>query len=494
VHARHDERVRHVELSRRTRAAITLVLATISVAAFGHSRLDPAMPLERRLQFDGTFRPAGDEQIEHTFVVPPGTAHLEIEVSCPPSSAVGTVEFGLRGPAGFRGWTIDGRVRVYLDEISASAGYLPGAIEPGEWYLMLATPQRDGGAVAYHVVVRLANRSEPPRPMLASQPGWFAGDLHVHSAHSDGYHPDAAGTPHPVLVDDLAARASAAGHRFLAITDHNTVSHWIDIDRAQDAHPDLLLLHAREITTPRGHLNAIGERRYTDFRLGPTEPMPALLRRLGVDGAFLSINHAWVAADHWCRGCGWVDRDPETIALVHGVEVVNGSSPDPDGDLPGWHLWATWLNRGAHLVAVGGSDLHDPLAGQSALGVPTTVVHAQALSERAFVAGLKSGRVFVRQTRRHDAAVDLTASNGATVVAMGQSIDRGLLALQARVKGAAGQRLFWIRRGEVAAAVALREDDEVVPFEIDAAAGDWFSVIVRDGAAPSLISNAIYVK
>src|SRR5262249_28582969 len=153
------------------------------------------------------------------------------------------------------------------------------------------------------------------------QSGWFAGDLHVHSAHSDGYHPDTRGQ-RPILVDDLAARAAAAGHRYLAITDHNTVSHWLDVDRVQEAQRDLLLLHAREITTPRGHLNAIGEQRYTDFRLGPSQPMSSLLRGLGRDGAFLSINHAWLSSDHWCRGCGWLDRDAETISLVHGVEVV----------------------------------------------------------------------------------------------------------------------------------------------------------------------------
>jgi hypothetical protein len=484
----------HVELSRLTPAAITLALATISVAALGHSRPDRGEPAQRRVQFAGAFKASGDEQIDHAFVVPAGIAHLDVEISCPPSGGVGTIEFGLRGPGGFRGWTIDGRVRIYVDAISASAGYLPGAIEPGEWHVMLATPQREGAAVAYQVTVRLSNRSGRPQPTLSGQPGWFAGDLHVHSGHSDGYHADALGHQQPVLVTDLAARAAVAGHQFLAITDHNTVSHWLDVDRVQDAHRDVLLLHAREITTPRGHLNAIGEQDYTDFRLGPARPMASLLEELGRDGAFLSINHAWLPSDHWCRGCGWLDRDPGSISRVHGVEVLNGSSPHSGGDMPGWRLWADWLNHGARLVAVGGSDLHDPVNGRAIIGVPSTVVWAASLSEQALVAGLKSGRVYVRQTRRPDAMIDLAARNGTATAAMGQSIGAGLVAFEARVRGAARQRLLWIRRGQIVASVDLSGDEETVPFEIEATAGDWFSVIVRDHGEPSLISNPIYVQ
>src|SRR5262249_20744198 len=160
----------------------------------------------------------------------------------------------------------------------------------------------------------------------------------THSGHSDGYQ-DGEGRHAPVLVRDLVALAEQAHLDFLAVTDHNTASHWIDIDRTQAAAPDLLLLHAREVTTAPGHFNAVGERRFTDYRLNIGLSMPSLLADVGSDGSFLSINHPWLRSDEWCAGCGWADRDSKTINTVAGVEVVNGSTPTADGDSPGWNWW-----------------------------------------------------------------------------------------------------------------------------------------------------------
>src|SRR5262249_52863749 len=142
--------------------------------------------------------------------------------------------------------------------------------------------------------------------------------------------------------------------------------------------------------------NALGERRFTDFRLRPDRAMDRLMRDVHVDGAFLSINHPWLDDEENCGGCGWADRSAAVIAEGDGVEVVMGSSPASHGDWPGWGWWADRLNHGAHLVAVGGSDVHDPESPSAHVGRPTTVVFASELSEDAIVAGLKSGRVFVR--------------------------------------------------------------------------------------------------
>src|SRR6202043_901560 len=126
-----------------------------------------------------------------------------------------------------------------------SYGYLPGPLEPGQWYVMLGVPDvAPGEDGRYEFRVRVSDRPDSPRPVLRSSPGWFAGDLHAPSGHSDGYHADRLGPRVPVSLRDLAVAASASHLDFLAVTDHNTVSHWIDVDRAQTKHPDLLLLHA----------------------------------------------------------------------------------------------------------------------------------------------------------------------------------------------------------------------------------------------------------
>ena len=58
----------------------------------------------------------------------------------------------------------------------------------------------------------------PPRAYPArvgSGRRWLAGDLHTHTVHSDGV----------MTVPELARFAAGRGLDFLAVTDHNTVSH-----------------------------------------------------------------------------------------------------------------------------------------------------------------------------------------------------------------------------------------------------------------------------
>ena len=428
---------------------------------------------------------------DRSFVVPPGTAQIDIDVDCP-GDEVARLEFGARGPAGVRGWTsVD---HVHMDAISASHGYLPGPIEPGEWHVMAGGPlAARSSPTAFEMTIRLSDRLDTPRPTVTSRAGWFAGDLHTHTGHGDGYHTDRGGRSTPVFVFELATRARSAGLDFLAVTEHNTASHWVDVDRVQTARTDLLLLHGREITTPEGHFNAIGERRVTEFQLTPFRSMSRLLLDAGKDGAFLSINHPWLESSEWCYGCGWSGADPEALRFAHGVEVVNGSTPT-GARLPGWSWWAERLNHGARLVAVGGSDLHDPEGGKAAIGKPSTVVWSSALSEERIVAGLKSGRAFVRLSPDDPASVDLHAAGVDAGAAMGQAIRGGTMTLSATVAHAAGAECEWIRRGAVIRTVRITRDEWIDTLPVDARRGDWFSVIVRARGRARLISNAIYVN
>ncbi|MEP7306163.1 MAG: CehA/McbA family metallohydrolase [Acidobacteriota bacterium] len=432
---------------------------------------------------------------ERTFIVPSGTSAIDIDLTCPDGEPESLLDFGVGGPSGLRGWSTARHDHVHLDALSASLGYLPGPIEAGQWRVLLgAPPRRDGSNTAYQITVRLSNGPAPTWPVLRASPGWFAGDLHVHSGHSDGYRDDPRGRQRPVLVRDVIAAGSAAQLDFLAITDHNTASHWVDIDRAQAASPTLLLLHGREITTARGHFNAIGERRFTDFRLGPRRPMSTLLEQVARNGAFVSINHAWLSSSDWCNGCGWADRDAETMQRVAGIEVLNGSTPTRGIAGPGWAFWADRLEHGQHAVPVGGSDVHDPFEGRASLRSPATVVWASALSEEAIVAGLKSGRVFVRASPGSKSVLDLTARSAQTTVGMGQTIGPGRVTLAAHVTGSARQQCYWIRRGHKSEPVDLLSDDDTTTLTVDAVSGDWFSVIVSRDGQPQLISNAVFVK
>ena len=467
--------------------AFGVVSATVSVLA-------PALAGGRSTETVKVFDIAMTSEaiVERGFAVAPGAAQVDVDVTGPDTESSYPPDFGIRGPSGIRGWTIARRGHVHIDAVSASYGYLPGPIEPGQWHIMLGP--HTGGAETLRVTVRVSDRLETARPVLRNAAGWFDGDLHVHSGHSDGYATDGHGHDTPVPLRDLAVAAEQRGLDFLAVTDHNTISHWLDVDRTQAATPGLLLLHGREITTARGHVNSLGERRFADFRLGPARPMATLLAELARDGAFRSINHPWLASGDWCAGCGWIDRDDRTIAGADGVEVLNGSTPSAGGDLPGWRLWADWLNRGRRLTAVGGSDVHDLTHGAATVGAPSTVVWASELSEDAIVKGLQSGRAFVRVRPDPRLFVDLTAATGRARAMMGGSVPPGRVRLSVQVSGAAGTRCEWMRRGALMQSVTVRRSEWSETLAVDATPDDWFAVIIRTGDAPEMITNPIYVE
>src|SRR5260221_11031337 len=88
----------------------------------------------------------------------------------------------------------------------------------------------------------------PPRDLPAVDGlRWFAGDLHAHTVHSDG----------ALTVSELAVLAARTGLDFLAITDHNTVSHHPFLEAAS-RHSGVALIPGQEVTTELGHANEWG--------------------------------------------------------------------------------------------------------------------------------------------------------------------------------------------------------------------------------------------
>lgn len=432
--------------------------------------------------------------LEQPFDVPAGVRRVEVAYRVSGGDARTVVDLGLRSPSGLRGWSGGSRSRIWVSALGATAGYLPGAIEPGAWAVVLGVPNiRAGRTDTVEIAVRMFTTDLPEGAVIGDRgPGWFVGDLHAHSGHSDGRVASrrgvATGTP-PHRVFDAAV---AAGLDFAALTDHNTTSHWLDVDRLQPYYDDLLLLRGREITTYRGHANTVGERMAHEFRLPAPNASPApLLAPIARAGAFVSINHPALPDGEVCMGCGWNVTDPAVMASVHGVEVVNGDTAA--GPLSGWSFWARLRSAGYRLTAVGGSDEHTVADdADRRLGRPATVVWASALSEVAVVEGLKSGRVYVRVRGADGPRLEFHAEHVGGRAEMGGSVPAGgRVRLVAAVSGAEGQTLQWIVDGNVAAETVVASSP--LTLEQPAVAGRWFSVVVRDAAGPTLLANAIAV-
>jgi len=476
----------------RALLAVAGVFALNSIVAV-HAPTDGILTLPATLAETGVVTAAHrGEILERPFTVPPSTNEIDIDFAFEPAGRPVEFDLGLRSPAGVRGWSEDRSDHIHLDAASASFGYLPGPIQAGQWALLIGVANvPDAVEIHYQAKIRLSNELDRPGPVLRAHDGWYAGDLHTHSGHSDGYHTTKEGIRRPVSVAEIQAAALRDHLDFAAITDHNTTSHWLDIDRVQPETRRLLLLHGIEVTTYRGHFNAIGGLRLPDFRLGPNRPMTRVLGDTRADGAFVSINHPWLPNDEWCMGCRWTDSDNQTLAGAQGVEVVNG--PLRDDRLPGFHYWADLLNAGHRLVAVGGSDSHDPSATDRPVGRPITLVHASALSEDRVRDGLKQGRVYVRTVGVAGPSIDFEATDGVSTAAMGGSIHSGRVTFRAMIDGAKNQDCVWIKRGQEIQVRRLKSAHVELKFATEAVAGDWFSIVIRNGPHWTALSNAIYI-
>ncbi|MCC5578648.1 CehA/McbA family metallohydrolase [Microtetraspora sp. AC03309] len=322
--------------------------------------------------------------------LPPGTAAVTVRLSY--DRTAGTLDLGCAGPRGFRGWSGGARSEYTVTADWATPGYLPGEIEPGVWLVLVGLYRIPDEGLPYKITV-IAHRRPPAVPRdhpargvrapraqhrepAASRRGapaleglrWLAGDLHAHTTHSDG----------SLGVHELACLAADCGLDFLAVTDHNTVSHHAELSSAS-ALAGILLLPGQEVTTDLGHANAFGDVGWVDFRKGPDEWAKAVRDRGGV----LSINHP-VAGD-----CSW--RHPMAPDRPRIAELWHWSWWDRTWGAPlAWgQAWAD------DLVVVGGSDYHRPEEGHPP-GAPTTWVLADpAAGTAGIIAALADGRTAV---------------------------------------------------------------------------------------------------
>ena len=272
---------------------------------------------------------------------------------------------------------------------AATPGYLPGEPEDGRWQVMIGLHRVPPEGADYRVTIEVSSTpgelltDEPPEQMpplddrparriLPASPGrrWLAGDLHSHTVHSDGV----------MTVSELARFAAGRGLDFLAVTDHNTISHHAELPVASAAH-GIALLPGQEVTTEAGHANAFGPRRWIDFR----EPPDEWLTACEAEGGLLSVNHPYGGQVSWLVA---MKRRPPLL------EVWHWSWLDTRWTTPiGW--WQIW---DPDAVPVGGSDWHRP-GSDAPPGSPTTWVEAEDDTPAAILAAVGAGRTAVSAGR-----------------------------------------------------------------------------------------------
>jgi len=493
---------------RRAAALFAVVAAPAAFAQSGPTQPKPDLVLDGQVTAADlhTYR-------ELPFDVPPGVVRLTVRFAQDGGAQRTTIDLGLFDPNGFRGWSGGNKQAFTVSASDATPSYLPGPVAPGRWRVLLGIPNiRQGVTTHYEAKIWFERAGAQPAVSTFSDapiktgPGWYRGDLHDHTAHSDGSCATRAGKRAPCPAFLTLEAAEKRGLDFLAVSDHNTVSHSGALRELQPYFDDLLVIPARELTTFEGHANAFGGTAFIDFRLDGRhlKDADALIAGAHAAGALFSINHPGSPSGEACMGCGWTAKvaDPSKI---DSVEVVNGGAlrvGARDGPVSGFAFWQGLLAKGLRPTAVGGSDNHDAELtvdpGQG-LGAPTTVVYAPELSERAILDGIKAGHVFIDLDGVRDRLVEAWIDTAKGRAMMGDKAEAAsAVTLNLHVRAVPAGRVEWVhdegRKVAEASAPALGADD-TRQAQVTAAPGrHWIYPKVRDASGRLvLVGNPIYL-
>lgn len=309
---------------------------------------------------------------------------------------------------GFRGWSGGARSEFRVARGSATPGYVPGPIGEGTWHVILGPVGIVPPGVDWSVAVTLAfGAQEPaftatpaPRRVEGRGPGWYRGDLHTHTVHSDGRW----------TQDGLLAAAREAGLDFIGSSEHNT--HTASLTWGRHVPDDFLVLNGEEVTTRAGHWQAMGlpAGTWVDWRFRPDDDQLARFTgQVRSLGGLAVANHPFVPipTTKWDFGYDYAHMD--------AVEIWNG--PWTTDDQVGVDHWHALLVAGRFVPVIGNSDSHHP--GQQ-VGRAQTVVRADSLSVGAVVDGLRGGHSWLAESSAVD--LSLTAEGGGGTATCGDRL------------------------------------------------------------------------
>ena len=413
--------------------------------------------------------------ISHQFVVPEGATRLDIDFEYAPKR---TEKYGNlltlslfdsqreRG-TGHRGQP---HQQVMVSTAAATPGYLHGPLPAGRWDIMINSNLINAGPpVSYHMDITFDFEAQPEPKVWSSgttQPhgkGWYRGDLHGHTIHSDGSWD----------VEGLVGFAREHQLDFVTLTDHNTISALAQMGSYSS--DNLLTMGGFELTTFYGHALALGVHQLVDWRVRPNERTMAQIKtEIDALGGLFVIAHPMADGDPVCTGCHWDYHDmmPGSAGIV---EVWNEHWDSTSNNESSLQLWYQWLNQGHRMYATVGTDIHgkpDP-----ALEFGFNTVLAEALSEAAILEAVRQGHHYLSSGPQLEFTG--TSAAGKTVM-MGDVLDGQEASVTAQWSGCkAGDRVRFIVDGQSKVEVAAEMEGEK-SWKLDDNPTHWCLIEVRD--------------
>ena len=378
--------------------------------------------------------------------------------------------------------------RVRVGQQAATPGFEPGPIPAGTWTLFIDTHRiLPPGDLVFSVEIE-ARREVSMAPQNYTTgvtadrgPGWYRGDLHGHTFHSDAQWDVAA----------YVAHQRRQGLDFTTLTDHNTVSGLPELAALAD--DGMLTLGGVELTTFRGHCLALGPRTFRDWRVQDGETMAERARAHMEAGALFVIAHPMAPGHPFCSGCNWQYTDMMP-GIAPAVEIWNGPWDLSSNNPLSLDLFYGWLNDGHRLVATAGSDVHGPWGENESPGY--NIVEAEALREDAIWAAIRAGHLYLSDGPELIA----TAEHDGQAFRMGDTAPGLPLDLKIRWAGGSRNCAICLVTGEIGmdAIRRRRVADAGMDGALDVALvddADWVVVEMRDAANQlRAITNPIFVE
>lgn len=331
------------------------------------------------------------------FDVPEGITQIHFQFDCSPEHPEGhehrhQLSLMVFDPDGPRlGISRPGKEGAFVNAVKPSPGGLAAPIKAGTWTVFvlvyrLLTPEHP---VNYKLTITVTSDAIkgkagkwPAGKVTSRGKGWYWGDLHAHSIHSDG----------SMDIAELVQFWRSRNVDFMTLSDHDTISGLDEVRSLAD--DDLLTMGGMEISTFLGHAVAVGVNKWFEWRTvqGKQIPLLEIAKKVIEHGALFTIAHPRNVGEPWCCGCRWLHEDMMPGNAL-AVEIWNGHWDQNNEEA--LRLFYSWLNRDHHIVATSGTDLHHLYQTEGAGRAALNVVYADDLSEVDIVSAIKAGRSYI---------------------------------------------------------------------------------------------------
>src|ERR1700733_14667828 len=145
--------------------------------------------------------------IKVPFRVPAGVQRVTLTFAYTGKDQHTALDLGLLDPVELRCWSGGNKSVLTVGVSDATPSCLPGLIPAGEWSVLIGVPNIRPSVTSHYTAQVFFTRTgvvadEPSvlRAPLRNGPGWYRGDLHMHTANSDGQCPSQTGTIVPCPV------------------------------------------------------------------------------------------------------------------------------------------------------------------------------------------------------------------------------------------------------------------------------------------------------